>query len=109
MKKERLSKIKNTKYLLNKTLLLRSTVRRYFLCQFSKDYVAEQMDKRRGTCLQCGKCCELSIKCPMLKKKNNEISCRIYHHGRPKACISFPIDKRDLANVNFECGYYFVD
>jgi len=97
------------KYIFHKALLFKGTIRRYFLCQFYKDYVSKQLSKRRGTCLQCGRCCDLSIKCPLLKRKDGEISCRIYHYGRAKACMCFPIDERDLAEVEFKCGYYFVN
>lgn len=99
-------KIKRT---FHKARLFKGTTRRYFLCNLNMKYVEQQLTKRRGTCLQCGKCCDLSIKCPLLKRKNGEISCRIYNNGRAKACICFPIDKRDLADVDFKCGYYFVE
>ncbi|OGL38266.1 MAG: hypothetical protein A2149_00815 [Candidatus Schekmanbacteria bacterium RBG_16_38_11] len=97
------------KFVFHKALLFRGTARRFLLCQFYKPYVEKQLAKRRGSCLQCGKCCDLSVKCPLLKKKNGDISCRIYHHGRTLACRSFPIDERDLADVDFKCGYHFVN
>jgi hypothetical protein len=30
------------------------------------------------------------------------------YEGRPKPCVAFPIDERDLADVNFQCGYFFT-
>jgi hypothetical protein len=29
------------------------------------------------------------------------------YDDRPKPCQAFPIDNRDLADVNFLCGYFF--
>ena len=97
------------KQIFHKARLFKGTSRRYFLCNFNMTYVNKQLAKRKGTCLQCGKCCDLSIKCPLLKRKDGKISCRIYNNGRVKACISFPIDERDLADVDFKCGYYFAN
>ena len=61
------------KFVFHKALLFRGTARRFLLCQFYKPYVEKQLAKRRGSCLQCGKCCDLSVKCPLLKKKNGDI------------------------------------
>ena len=62
----------------------------------------------------CGKCCQLVIPCPFLEGQEktaeaDHLTCLIYHKGRPPQCIAFPIDERDLADVNFQCGYYFLD
>ncbi|MBI5374316.1 MAG: hypothetical protein HZA77_02710 [Candidatus Schekmanbacteria bacterium] len=89
--------------------VFKGTIRRYFICRFKPAYIEEQLKKRTGSCLQCGKCCDMSIKCPLLKKCNDTISCRIYSSGRPKSCILFPIDRRDIADVGNICGYSFND
>ncbi|MBI5181578.1 MAG: hypothetical protein HZA06_01545 [Nitrospirae bacterium] len=86
---------------------LKNKIRRFILCNLHKDYIKEQESHRRGICLQCGKCCRLVYRCPFLKGSGENIWCQIYHNGRPKQCIAFPIDKIDIADVNFECGYYF--
>ena len=86
---------------------LKNKVRRFVICNLKEDYLKEQEAKRRGECLQCGKCCSLVYRCPFLKGSRENIWCQIYHNGRPKQCIAFPIDEKDLADVNFECGYYF--
>lgn len=81
-------------------------LRRLYLVHFRLQYVQEQLKKRRGHCLQCGKCCRFAVKCPHLTEDNK---CDIYNLKRPKQCVYFPIDEKDLADVNFECGYYFVE
>jgi hypothetical protein len=88
-------------------------IRRFILCLIGKDYVKEQEKLRFGDCVLCGKCCQLVIPCPFLEGKEeveaDHLSCLIYHKGRPPQCVAFPIDERDLADVNFQCGYYFLD
>ena len=91
-------------------------VRRFFICLMGKDYVKEQEKLRFGDCVLCGKCCQLVIPCPFLEGKEeteteaaDHLRCLIYHKGRPPQCVAFPIDERDLADVNYQCGYYFVD
>lgn len=69
-------------------------------------YVRKQLERKRGICLQCGKCCQFAIRCNHLTLDNK---CDIYNLKRPKQCVYFPIDERDLADVDFKCGYYFVD
>ena len=88
-------------------------VRRFILCLIGKDYVKEQEKLRFGDCVLCGKCCQLVIPCPFLEGQEeveaDHLRCLIYHKGRPPQCVAFPIDERDLADVNFQCGYYFLD
>ena len=89
-------------------------VRRFILCLLGKDYVKEQEKLRFGDCVLCGKCCQLVIPCPFLEGQEktaeaDHLTCLIYHKGRPPQCVAFPIDERDLADVNFQCGYYFLD
>jgi len=77
------------------------------ICHFKRDYLHKSLSARQGDCLQCGKCCELLYRCPALVKRNGMTRCLIYHRGRPVQCRAFPIDIKDLADVNFECGYFF--
>ncbi len=97
-------------YLSSTALLKRVTnkIRRTILCMTAEDYVKEQEKLRSGECYQCGKCCKLLFKCPFLGGSEDNPRCTIYH-GRPKPCMAFPIDERDLADVNFQCGYFFQD
>ena len=85
--------------------------RRYMLIASNPDYVKNQLAKRKGKCLKCGKCCE---GCEFLDKKTN--LCKIYK-DRPKTCKDkswfcfkeFPLDKIDqkIWGVEKTCGYRF--
>ena len=89
--------------------LLWGKLRRYWLCKFHRDYVKRQIALRTGECRQCGTCCDLGFRCPFLKSDDK---CRVYYSRlRPKSCIAFPIDERDIQDVKLaagcECGYSF--
>lgn len=88
---------------------INSKLRRFVLCTFKQKYVEEQQKSRYGDCFQCGKCCSLLLKCPFLEGPEWNTKCAIYHKGRPKQCEAFPIDHKDLHDVEFLCGYYFND
>lgn len=83
--------------------------RRYLLCKFDKEYIQKQMEVRFGDCLQCGRCCRLIWRCPFLVGSGSHIKCLIYHKGRPEQCRAFPVDNRDLMDVDFRCGYFFLN
>ena len=83
-------------------------IRRYLLCKTDKGYITKQMEERFGDCLQCGRCCRLIYRCPFLMGSGSHIKCLIYHKGRPEQCRAFPIDNRDLMDVDFRCGYFFL-
>ncbi|MBI1820498.1 MAG: hypothetical protein HYR79_02200 [Nitrospirae bacterium] len=83
-------------------------IRRTYLCYFNPDYVKEAEATRVGECVGCGKCCTLVFKCVFLEGSEEQSRCKIYDIGRPKPCGAFPIDPKDLADVNFLCGYSFV-
>jgi len=81
--------------------------RRFFLVHFRKNYTSRQLLVRDGACRQCGTCCNLLITCPMLTKRG---SCLIYGICRPQACKVFPIDQRDIDEIELcgrVCGYSF--
>jgi len=82
-------------------------LRRFYLYHFRKDYVQRQLSIRAGRCNQCGACCSLLFRCPMLTEDGR---CRSYDHYRWAVCRAFPIDQRDIEDVNAiggECGYCF--
>lgn len=82
-------------------------IRRLWLVHFQKGYVQRQISVRQGDCHQCGTCCNLLFTCPMLTKQRR---CFVYGSCRPQACKVFPIDQRDIDEVNFcsgRCGYRF--
>lgn len=85
----------------------KNKLRRNFLCTFHKKEVIDNLKFRHGECLQCGRCCELLFKCPFLVKNGQGTKCLIYNIVRPNSCKMFPIDRRDIEEVNFKCGYYF--
>lgn len=69
------------------------------------DYVASQMERRRGDCLPgCGRCCGPRMRCWFLLPGSG---CGIYPI-RPSNCRSFPLDDEDIDAA--QCpGYWFVD
>lgn len=82
-------------------------LRRFWLVHFRKEYVQGQLLVRRGECWQCGACCNLLFTCPMLTKHGK---CFVYGSCRPQVCKVFPIDQRDIDEVNLRschCGYRF--
>ncbi len=88
-------------------LHLTGKIRRLFLVHFRKRYVQNQLLIREGKCRQCGMCCNLLFTCPMLTKQGR---CLIYGTCRPRACKVFPIDQRDIKEVELcggKCGYRF--
>ena len=85
----------------------RGKLRRIWLAHFRKGYVKRQLSIRQGACRQCGTCCNLLFPCPLLTK---EALCRIYDTCRDKVCKVFPIDQRDIHEVELyggHCGYSF--
>lgn len=88
--------------------LVLNKVRRTYLCYFDPEYVKRNEAARVGECFGCGKCCTLVFKCVFLQGSEEQARCQIYDFGRPKPCGAFPIDPKDLADVNFLCGYSFV-
>jgi hypothetical protein len=85
----------------------RGKLRRFRLAHFQKAYVLEQQSARQGACRQCGTCCSLLFTCPRLTKASN---CLAYGTCRPEVCKLFPIDQRDVKEVELcggKCGFYF--
>lgn len=84
---------------------VKGIIRRIVINYFRKGYVEEQMSRRRGECNQCGKCCELTLRCPFLTPSRK---CLIYTVCRPRHCKTFPLNREDLEEIEGECGYFFV-
>ena len=81
--------------------------RRFLLVRFRKDYVGRQVLQRQGECNQCGNCCEILFRCPFLiKVEGGPSMCSIYE-DRPGQCAAFPINRKCLAEVDFDCSYTF--
>jgi hypothetical protein len=79
-------------------------LRRMWITTFRRRYFREQLARREGECKGCGRCCELTFRCLFLTK---ERTCSIYGLVRPANCTAFPIDERDLADVDWQCGFRF--
>ena len=95
--------VKDSRFLLHAA----GKFRRLWLVHFRKEFVQDQLLVREGDCRQCGTCCNLLFTCPMLTKQRR---CFVYGTCRPQACKVFPIDQRDIDEVNFcsgHCGYCF--
>lgn len=84
-------------------------IRRFLLCAVSSEYVRRQTAIRQGECVGCGRCCKLVFQCPFLGGTDENPRCLIYNSARPNQCAAFPIDERDLADVNYLCSYSFPD
>lgn len=82
-------------------------IKRFFICHFKREVLTSSLKRRRGECLQCGRCCKLVYKCPFLIVGQSTMKCLIYNIGRPEQCRVFPLNTSDLADVNFRCGYFF--
>ena len=83
-------------------------LRRQWLVTFRPGYVRRQLALRQGDCRQCGICCALGHTCPLLHNPTRH--CLIYYGYRPKSCCVFPVDERDLQDVQAAggtCGYAF--
>jgi len=83
-------------------------IRRFVLCAMPSDYVRRQAALRQGECVGCGRCCKLVFQCPFLGGTDENPRCLIYNTVRPNQCAAFPIDERDLADVNYLCSYSFA-
>ena len=83
-------------------------VKRAINVYFFTECAEKSLQQRSGRCLQCGRCCKLVFRCPFLKVDEHSIRCLIYKH-RFKVCRLFPITKEDLEDVNYQCGYSFVE
>jgi uncharacterized protein len=90
----------------NKISQLGNKFRRLVLCAIRMEYVQQQTALRGGECVGCGRCCKLVYRCPFLGGTDENPRCLVYD-DRPKPCQAFPIDERDLVDVNYQCGYFF--
>lgn len=83
-------------------------VKRFWLVHFQKEYVQQQLSLRQGACSQCGTCCKMLFTCPLLSKQG---LCLSYGTCRPHTCRIFPIDQRDIDEVDLcggQCGFSFI-
>ena len=86
--------------------IAKQKIKRHIYIYLFSGRVQKQLELREGKCLQCGRCCKLVFRCPMLAGETPNLRCRIYNH-RSKVCMQFPISEEDLMDVNYQCGYSF--
>ena len=88
--------------------LAEGKIRRFYLLHLRKNYVRRQLSLRRGECHQCAACCSLLFPCAA---QTEDKLCSRYDGRRWAVCKVFPIDSRDIRDVERsggQCGYYFV-
>jgi|UniRef100_A0A7C3QT72 hypothetical protein len=88
---------------------LKGKLRRFLLCLLYPSRVQESVRKREGECDQCGACCKIVLSCPFLIEYGSHTACRIYNSFRPMACRTFPLDQRDIEDVEHHCTFFFPD
>jgi len=83
-------------------------VRRRYIYLTDKEYIYRSLKNRRGKCNGCGACCKTTWKCPYLYEENGQYRCKI-HNKKPKLCMLYPFDSKDMFKHAKNCGYYFVN
>jgi hypothetical protein len=90
-------------------------IRRYILSKVLPDKILYRWQPyKRGACNRCGLCCKIIFRCPLYADNGETTACTVYTHPKhfPPACVVFPIDPWDLAEVQREiapapCPFYF--
>lgn len=90
-------------------------IRRYILSKTLPDKILYRWKPyQRGGCNRCGLCCKIVYRCPFFHEGEHTTACTIYTAPRhePSACVVFPVDPIDLAEVQREiapapCPFYF--
>lgn len=63
---------------------------------------------RRGSCIRCGKCCELPYPCRFLRYDEDGLSrCAVYR-WRPPSCRKYPRTAHENLTPQ-TCGFYFAE
>ncbi len=91
-------------------LLATGKVRRFIKATVRQKRSLELVEtSRRGQCTRCGACCMILYRCPFLERtRDHQYRCKIY--GRHFAqCKLFPMEPKDLAEIEAECGYFFIE
>ena len=69
---------------------------------------SNRLNAGRASAINVAIAAKLLFKCPFLiKNDTGDTLCSIYEN-RPKQCAAFPIDKRCLSEVDFDCTYTFL-
>ncbi len=79
--------------------------RRWLLSNILPDKVLHRWKPyQRGGCNRCGLCCKIVFRCPFFYENGETTACLIYTSEKhfPAACVAFPFDPADLAEVQRE-------
>lgn len=79
--------------------------RRWLYSNFLPDKVLYRWKPyQRGGCNRCGLCCKIVFRCPFFYEEGETTACLIYTSEKhfPAACVAFPFDPYDLAEVQRE-------
>lgn len=90
--------------------------RRWYMSKILPDKVLYRwLPYRQGECNRCGLCCKIVYRCPFYVEENELTACSIYIDEKhsPSACVVFPIDPRDIQEVQKQvapapCPFHFV-
>ncbi|MGQ3686385.1 MAG: YkgJ family cysteine cluster protein [Candidatus Loosdrechtia sp.] len=87
-------------------LLLQTWRRLYYI--FNKREVYSSLEKRKGNCMRCGRCCHASFRCQHLAYDENGLSlCKIYDR-KPHMCSLYPYNESDFFyHIRSTCGYKY--
>ena len=87
-------------------LQLQGKIRRYIRANvYTKDN-EKMLARRQGDCNRCGACCMILVRCPFLDEVEGEYTCQI-HGEHFEQCRIFPLEARDLEEVEADCSYHF--
>lgn len=81
---------------------------RRFYYVFNKREIYHSLEKRKGNCLRCGRCCHASFKCQYLEYDENGLSlCKVYDR-KPHMCSLYPYNSEDyFDHIKSTCGYKY--
>lgn len=90
-----------------------AAIRRPFYNIFRKEYIKNQLKKRKGKCNQCGKCCEvmdiLALKCKYLRDGKCTVFEENYNTHEKCDIYQYPFDEKDMVITKkyANCGFYW--
>jgi hypothetical protein len=90
------------------TLQLRGKTRRFVQSSLLRQDPAPLLAQRQGECNRCGACCKILFRCPFLgTDADGQYTCRIYEK-RFEQCRLYPLQARDLLELDGECSFTFA-
>ena len=89
--------------------------RRWYMSKILPDKVLYRwLPYRQGECNRCGLCCKIVFSCSFFVEGEQGTACSIYTDPKhsPSACVVFPIDPRDIQEVQKQiapapCPFHF--